>query len=110
MAQKIEMLLLDDLDGSPAQETVRFSLDGTEYGIDLNTGHAQALRAALARYIDAARRDSGTRPPARSRKPGPGSPDNAAVRDWARNQGIEVNARGRIPAGLVVKFQAAAEE
>ena len=108
MAQKIQTLFIDDMDGSPAEGTVRFALDGTSYEIDLSTTHAQALRAALSRYIDAARREPGTQRPARSRrKPSPGGPDNAAVRDWARSQGIDVKDRGRIPAELVMKFKAA---
>ena len=56
MAQKIQTLFIDDLDGSEADGTVRFGLDGTEYEIDLNAEHAQALRDALARYVQAARR------------------------------------------------------
>ena len=44
MAQKIQTLFVDDLDGSQAQGTVRFGLEGTEYEIDLNAGHAQASR------------------------------------------------------------------
>jgi hypothetical protein len=49
MAQKIQTLLIDDLDESPADGTVRFALDGTDYEIDLNADHAQQLRDALAR-------------------------------------------------------------
>jgi len=56
VAQKIQTLLIDDLDGSEAEGTVRFGLDGSEYEIDLNAGHARALRDALARYVRAARR------------------------------------------------------
>ena len=56
MAQKVQTLFVDDLDGSAAEGTVRFGLDGTEYEIDLNTEHAQALRDALARYVSAGRR------------------------------------------------------
>ena len=59
MAQKIQTLFIDDLDGSEADGTVRFGLDGTEYEIDLNAEHAQALRDALARYVQAARRAGG---------------------------------------------------
>ena len=55
MAQKIQTLVIDDLDGSQAEGTVRFGLDGTEYEIDLTAGHAQALRDAQARYVRAAR-------------------------------------------------------
>ena len=56
MAQKVQTLFVDDLDGSAAEGTVRFGLDGTDYEIDLNTEHAQALRDALARYVSAGRR------------------------------------------------------
>jgi Lsr2 len=109
VAQKIQTLFIDDLDGSPAEGTVRFALDGTSYEIDLSGEHAQALRGALSRYIGAARRAPGTQRPARSRrrKPSAGDPDSTEVRDWARSQGIDVKDRGRIPAGLVVKFKAA---
>jgi nucleoid-associated protein Lsr2 len=108
VAQKIQTLFIDDLDGSTAESTVRFALDGTSYEIDLSTGHAQALRAALSRYTGAARPGPGTRRPARPRrKPGAGAPDSVQVRDWARSQGIDVKDRGRIPAELVVKFTAA---
>ena len=51
MAQKIQTLFIDDLDGSAAEGTVRFGLDGTEYEIDLNAEHARELRDALARYV-----------------------------------------------------------
>jgi hypothetical protein len=108
VAQKIQTLFIDDLDGSPADGTIRFALDGTSYEIDLSTQHAQALRAALSPYADAARPEPGTRRPAPPRrKPGAGSPDSTQVRDWARTQGIDVKTRGRIPAGLIVKFKAA---
>ena len=65
MAQKVQTLFIDDLDGSAAEGTVRFGLDGTEYEIDLNAGHAHQLRDTLARYVKAARRAGGgtRRPP-----------------------------------------------
>jgi nucleoid-associated protein Lsr2 len=109
MAQKVQTLFVDDLDGSEAEGTVRFGLDGTEYEIDLNTKHAQQLRDALARYVAAARRTGASaRQPARNRRKATASaPDSTAVREWAKTQGIEVKDRGRIPAELVVKFQAA---
>ena len=60
VAQKIQTVFIDDLDGSEAEGTVRFGLDGAEYEIDLNAGHARALRDALARYVQAARRAGGS--------------------------------------------------
>ena len=60
MAQKIQTFLIDDLDGSEAEGTVLFGLDGTQYEIDLSTSHAKELRTALARYIEAGRRVTGT--------------------------------------------------
>jgi nucleoid-associated protein Lsr2 len=107
--QKIQTLLIDDLDGSPAEGTVRFGLDGTEYEIDLNAEHAQAVRAALARYVSAARRvRGGARRPARGRRRAPaGGLDPTEVREWAKAQGIDVKDRGRVSAELVARFQAA---
>ncbi len=111
MAQKVQTLFIDDLDGSEAEGTVRFGLDGSEYEIDLNTDHAEALRKALAPYIGAARRSRDTRRPGRSGRRGSASGINTTeVRDWAKSQGIEVKDRGRIPAELVVKFKAATGE
>jgi hypothetical protein len=109
VAQKIQTLFIDDIDGSEAEGTVRFALDGTDYEIDLNTKHAEALRKALARYIDAARRGSGAaRRPARSgRRSAASGLNTTEVREWAKAQGIEVKDRGRVPAELVVKFRAA---
>ena len=101
MAQKVQTLFIDDLDGSAAQGTVRFALDGTEYEIDLNAEHAQQLRDALAAYVRAARRAAaGPRRPARGGRRGPAGEVNTT-------EVIEVKDRGRIPAELVVKFKAA---
>jgi len=109
VAQKIQTLFIDDLDGSAAEGTVRFGLDGTEYEIDLNEKHAKALRDALARYVSAARRVSGAaRRSARTgRKASASGLNTTEVREWAKAQGIEVKDRGRVPAELVVKFKAA---
>ena len=109
MAQKIQTLFIDDLDGSAAEGTLRFGLDGTEYEIDLNEKHAEALREALARYVSAARRVSGAaRRPARTGRRAPATgPNTTEVREWAKAQGIEVKDRGRVPADLVVKFKTA---
>jgi hypothetical protein len=109
VAQKMQTLFIDDIDGSAAEGTVHLSLDGTAYEIDLNAGHAQQLRDALAAYIRAGRRTSGSsRRPSRSARKGSANALNPAeVRDWAKAQGIEVKDRGRVPAELVIKFKAA---
>ena len=109
MAQKIQTVVIDDLDGSQADGTVRFGLDGTEYEIDLTAGHARALRDVLARYVQAARRGGASaRRPARGGRRASGTGvDTTEVREWAKVQGIEVKDRGRVPAELVVKFKAA---
>ena len=126
MAQKIQTIFIDDLDGSPAEGTVRFGLDGTEYEIDLNEEHAKALRDALARYVSAARRASGgARRPARSGRRASanglnttevrvGRPRPAAAEAAAAAEGHRGGLRsqrppgpGRVPAELVVKFKAA---
>jgi hypothetical protein len=109
VAQKIQTVFVDDLDGTEAEGTVRFGLDGAEYEIDLNAAHAEALREALAPYVSAARRaGGGTRRPARAVRRAPATGLNTTeVREWAKAQGIDVKDRGRVPAELVVKFKAA---
>ena len=109
VAQKVQTLFIDDLDGSAAEGTVRFALDGTEYEIDLNAEHARELRDALARYVGAARRvAAAARRPGRGARRGPGSGLNTTgAREWAKAQGIEVKDRGRVPAELVARFKAA---
>ena len=109
VAQKVQTLFVDDINGSDADGTIRFGLDGTDYEIDLNTENAQALRDALARYISAARRAGGSTRQVRSGRKTPANAVNTtAVRVWAKAQGLEVKDRGRVPAELLVKFKAAA--
>jgi hypothetical protein len=108
MAQKIQTLLVDDIDGSEAEGTVRFGLDGAEYEIDLSAGHALALRDALAEYAGAARRlRANGRHPARNGRRAPDAALNAAdIREWARSQDVTIKDRGRIPAAVVARFKA----
>jgi hypothetical protein len=107
MAKKTVVLLEDDIDGSEATETLSFALDGSDYEIDLNEGHAKELRDALARFTNAGRKVSGGHGrPART-KSSHGGPDAKAVRMWAAENGIPVNTRGRIQAEVVEKYEAA---
>jgi hypothetical protein len=107
MAQKVTVALEDDLDGGPADQTVRFGPDGAEYEIDLSSGNAAAFRARLAPFTECARRAGrGSRSrPARSASSRERSGD---IRAWVKNQGIAVSDRGRIPASVIEQYQAAA--
>jgi len=109
MAQKVQTLFIDDLDGSEAEGTVRFGLDGAHYEIDLSTDHARDLRTALARYADAGRKVTGTarRPAQNGRKASSASISSTDVRAWAKAHGVELKDRGRIPAGILAQYQAA---
>ena len=108
MATKTEVVLVDDLTGDPADTTVKFSLDKTEYELDLTNKNADALRKALSRYVNAARKvGGGGRRAATTGKASYSGYDPAAVRAWANGQGIEVNARGRIKADVVEQYRAA---
>lgn len=110
MAQKVEVLLIDDLEGGTADETVRFGLDGVSYEIDLSDGNAAQLREALTAYVQRARKSSARTQRTRGSSRGRGSSSrerSAEIRSWARQQGISVNERGRIPSWIVEKYQAA---
>jgi Lsr2 len=107
MATKITVALEDDLDGGPAGQTVRFGIDGTEYEIDLNDENARAFRQQLAPYIDHARR-AGRAPRRRPGRTVASRERSTDIRAWAKDQGIEVSARGRIPASVIEQYEAAA--
>jgi hypothetical protein len=115
MAQKVQVLLVDDLDGGEASETVPFAIDGSSYEIDLSSKNAEELRDAFAKYVGAARK-AGRTPASSSgrssggssrRSGGSASMDRdqaAAIRSWAKKQGLQVSDRGRIPASIITQY------
>ena len=104
MAQKVQILLLDDIDGTEASETVQFGLDGANYEIDLNDKNAGKLRDALSAYVGHARKTTTKRGRATRVDIGPSTRE---VRDWARSNGYEVSERGRVPAEVKAAYEAA---
>ncbi|MFE9833961.1 Lsr2 family protein [Streptomyces sp. NPDC005551] len=98
MAQKVQVTLVDDLDGSEADETVTFGLDGKNYEIDLTTKNADKIRKALAPYVTAGRRTGRTT--SGRTKPRASGDDTAQIRSWAKENGYEVNDRGRVPQSI----------
>jgi hypothetical protein len=108
MTSKVIVTLEDDLDGGPAEETVRFGIGGTEYEIDLNKKNARAFRKQLAPFIEHARR-AGRGQRRRSVRAAPGGERAGDIRAWASQQGIAVSGRGRIPASVVAQYEAAAK-
>ncbi|MFD7917643.1 Lsr2 family protein [Streptomyces sp. NPDC059740] len=111
MAQKVQVLLVDDLEGGEADETVTFALDGKTYEIDLNTANAEKLRESLADFVKAGRRTGGRstagRGSGKSRASSGGNPDTAKIRAWAKKNGYNVNDRGRVPADIKEAFEKA---
>ena len=105
MARKVQYLLVDDLDGGEAEETVSFALDGTSYEIDLSKKNAKVLRDALATYVASARRAGGRRGRSRGGRGAGRTSDTAAIREWARSQGMKISDRGRIPADIIEKYE-----
>lgn len=103
MAKKVVVQLVDDVDGSEAVETVTFGLDGVSYEIDLSEENAAALRSDLSKWVSAGTRTGGRRA-ARSGSGSAPSGQSARIRAWAREQGIDVSDRGRIPAELRERF------
>jgi hypothetical protein len=114
MAQRVNIVLVDDIDGTDATQTVAFGLDGASYEIDLNDDNASALREALAPYVGHARkvgrggggakRGGGGRAAASSSASGASAKE---VREWARENGHAVPERGRIPADVREAYDAA---
>jgi hypothetical protein len=109
MAQKVIVQLVDDLDGGDANETVRYALDGVSYEIDVSEKNAQRLRATMEEFTSKSRRAAGGRQTqARGARRGAvRSSEPGAVRVWARENGYTLSDRGRIPADVMEKYQAA---
>lgn len=104
MVRREVVIIEDDLDGSPGDETVRFGLDGAEYEIDLSGKNARKFRKRLAPFVEHAHRvAAGQRRPARTAASRQRSRD---IRAWAKQQGIELSDRGRMPASIVNQYEA----
>lgn len=107
MAQKVQTLFIDDIDGGEAAGTVRFALDGAEYEIDLSAKHSDEMRDALKDFIAHARRVGGGSHRATRGGRRPSVIDTVAARAWARENGLEIKERGRIPAEVVARYRQA---
>jgi hypothetical protein len=117
MAQKVNVVLVDDLDGHPGDDvtTVQFGLDGVTYEIELSDVNAERLREPLATYVNAARRTGGRKSRATRPAPNPlhslkGSVKASDVREWANNNGENLAPRGRIPGYVMDRYRAAMAE
>jgi hypothetical protein len=110
VAKQTTVTLVDDLDGTEADEQIEFAVDGRSYEIDLSEANVSRLREALAPFISAARRTGGRRSAAATSSPavpGRSSTDreqNQAIRDWAQQQGMKISERGRIPSNVLEAF------
>jgi hypothetical protein len=107
VAKQTTVILVDDLDGSTADEQVEFAVDGKSYEIDLSSANSAKLRETLAPFVSAARRASSRRGGGTS--PAPSRPvadreQNQAIREWAQQQGMKISERGRIPSNVLEAY------
>jgi hypothetical protein len=105
VAQRVQVILEDDIDGGQAEETVTFSLDGVSYEIDLSRKNANKMRDAFALYVGSARKVGGRRRRGSAKSSKAGS--SAEIREWARNNGWDIPERGRIAAEVREAYEAA---
>jgi hypothetical protein len=109
VAQQVLVKLVDDVDGSTADETVELALDGKSYELDLSNANAGRLRDALAPYVAAARRAGGARrasaPPQQSSGTGRSREETQEIREWLRSNGYTVSDRGRIRADQLAAWE-----
>jgi len=113
MAQKVQVILVDDVDGGDADETLSFALDGVSYEIDVSVANAEAIREALAPWVGHARRVGG-RAVTRGRsvagaksRPAAERHDLSELRAWARENGFQVSDRGRVSTEVRSAYEAA---
>jgi hypothetical protein len=108
MARRTSITLEDDLDGSPAQETLRFGISGAEYEIDLSSKNAARLRSQMAPFIEHARKAG--KMPRRAVRTAASRRRSRDIRAWAQAQGIQLSERGRIPANVAAQYEAASRK
>ncbi|MDT7618584.1 MAG: hypothetical protein QOG20_3576 [Pseudonocardiales bacterium] len=107
MAKQTTVTLVDDLDGSEADEQIEFAVDGRSYEIDLSAANGARLRDALSPFVSAARRTGGRRGSSSGSAPSRPSSDreqNQAIREWAQEQGMKISERGRIPSNVLEAY------
>jgi hypothetical protein len=109
MAQRTQVILIDDLDGeeiSANGQTVTFGFKGVDYSIDLSESNAEKLNGILAPYIAAARK-SGKKRSADAPKPAIDRTQLAAIRAWGKKHGFKVSDRGRVSQEVHDAYNAA---
>jgi hypothetical protein len=107
MAREVRVQLIDDLSGEDADGTVRFSVDGADYEIDLTADHASELRGVLEKYAAHGRRLRGTADRRGARSVPAGRDETQKIRDWAKAHGYNPSARGRISQDIKKAYDAA---
>ena len=106
MAQKVSIVVEDDLTGGPAEQTIRFAFEGTDYEIDLNAKNAAKFSKQLGPYLEHARR-AGRAQTLRPGRTAANRQRSGDIRAWAKEHGLAVSERGRIPASVVDQYDAA---
>src|SRR6266511_3314748 len=107
MAMRTIHVLVDDLDGGDADETVKFALDGIQYEIDLSKKNAGKMRDALAPFV-AGGTKIGRGAVLAGGRAAADRDQNRAIREWAQSKGIPVSDRGRIKQEIVDRYHAEA--
>src|SRR5699024_7153282 len=102
MARETIINLIDDIDGSKADVTIKYSFEGSNYEIDLTDDHAEDFREHMQEWLDRSRRVGLARNTART---GGASSETAKIREWAREQGIDVPTRGRLCEEIMKAYE-----
>jgi hypothetical protein len=113
MARKVYVQLVDDIDEKPIEsggEHITYSVNGVSYEIDLSDKNAKEFHRKLDYYIEHSTKVGGKRQK-KSSSPATGAKRDAnqtkAIREWAKANGHNISARGRIPAEVEQAFDAA---
>jgi hypothetical protein len=113
MAQKVITEFIDDIDGSVAEREFTFAADGVAYAIDLSTENIKEFNAAIAGFVESARKVGKLTAASNARARSNGTravrdrAQSTAIREWGRKNGFTVSDRGRIPAGLEDAYNSA---
>lgn len=112
MSQRVETTLLDDLDLDKGKETLAertfvFAVDGSDYEIDLSRKHEEKFLEAVGPFVKVARRGQRARRGAsqpQPQRPRSGRRRTAEIRQWAKDRGLNLKDRGRIPMAIEEQY------
>jgi hypothetical protein len=109
MSKRQMEVLVDDIDGTPIMDesqgrSIPVKIGDVETTLDLTNENIARLEQTFREFISAGEGNVATRNTAAPRRTAQSTEDLSVIREWARKNGYDINARGRIPFSVMDAF------